>query len=147
VVEQPIEDRGRHHRIAEHLAPFADRTIGSDQHAAALVAARDELEEEMRRVGLERQVAELVDDQQLGLGVEAELFLEPALGVRLGQGREKGRRGDEQDRIAFADRRSAERDGQTGLADAGRGSDMLPGIRRLRGESSIRFTRGTVSGF
>ena len=39
--------------------------------AAALVAPGDELEEQVRGVGLEGQVAELVDDQQLGLGVEA----------------------------------------------------------------------------
>ena len=33
---------------------------------------------------------------------------------------------------------------QPALSDAGRGSDILPGIRRLRGGSSIRFTLGTV---
>ena len=71
--------------VAEHGAPLADRAVRGQQHAAALVAARDELEEEVRGVRLERQIAEFVDDQQLGLGVEAEPLFEPALGVRLGQ--------------------------------------------------------------
>jgi hypothetical protein len=32
----------------------------------------------MRGVGLEWQIAEFVDDQQLGLGIEAEPLIEPA---------------------------------------------------------------------
>jgi hypothetical protein len=36
----------------------------------------------MRGVGLERQIAELVDDQQLGLGEEAEPLLELRTRVR-----------------------------------------------------------------
>ncbi len=36
----------------------------------ALVALRDQLEEQVRRVQRERQVVQLVDDQQLQLGVE-----------------------------------------------------------------------------
>jgi hypothetical protein len=38
VMEQPVEDGGGDDRIAEDGAPFADRAIRGDQHAAALVA-------------------------------------------------------------------------------------------------------------
>ena len=38
----------------------------------------------MRGVGLERQIAELVDDQQLGLGVVGELLLEPPFAIGRG---------------------------------------------------------------
>ena len=100
--------------------PLAERAIGGDQQAAALVAPRDALEEQVGGVGLEGQVAELVDDQQLGLGVEGQSFLQAAFGVALGQGGHQGRRGDEQHRVALADRLAAERDRQMGLADAGR---------------------------
>src|SRR5207248_3019591 len=65
---------------------------------------RHELEEQVRGIGLERQVAELVDDQELGLGVEAEPVLEPPVGVRLDQGGDQRWRGDEQHRVALADR-------------------------------------------
>ena len=63
-VEQAVEDGGGEDGIAEHGVPLADRAVGGDEQAAALVAARDELEEQMRGVGLERQVAEFVDDQE-----------------------------------------------------------------------------------
>ena len=39
VVQQPVQDGGGHHGVAEHRAPFADRAVGGHQHAAALVAA------------------------------------------------------------------------------------------------------------
>jgi hypothetical protein len=41
------------------------------------------LKEQVRAALLERQVAELVDDEQLGLGVEAELVGESAVGFGL----------------------------------------------------------------
>jgi hypothetical protein len=37
--------------------------VGGDEHAASLVAPADELKEQVRGLLLERQVAELVDDQ------------------------------------------------------------------------------------
>jgi hypothetical protein len=82
VVKQPVRDRGRHHGI-EHGTPLTDRTVAGDQHAAAFVAARDELEKEMRGIGLERQVAEFVDDPWLRLAEVDQAILEPALAVRL----------------------------------------------------------------
>jgi len=66
-MEEAVEDGGRHHGVAKYRSPLADRAIAGDQHAAPLVAPQDELKEQMRPIGLERQVTELVDDQQLGL--------------------------------------------------------------------------------
>jgi hypothetical protein len=60
VVQEPVKDGGGDDGVAEHRAPLADRAVAGDQQAAALVAARDQLEEQVRGVGLERQVAELV---------------------------------------------------------------------------------------
>jgi len=67
VVEQPIEDGGGHHLVTKHLTPLHDWAVGGDQYAAALVAAGDQLEEQMGGIGLQRQVAQLVNDQQLAL--------------------------------------------------------------------------------
>src|SRR5665811_357389 len=64
-------------------APLANWAIGHDHHAAPLVAPADELEEQVRRVRLEWQIAELVDDEQLRLGELRQLILEPAFGMRL----------------------------------------------------------------
>ena len=68
VVEQPIADGSGHDRIGEHRPPFGHAPVRGDQHRARLVAPTDQLEEEVRGVGFQRQVAQLVDDQQLGLG-------------------------------------------------------------------------------
>ena len=61
VVQQPIEDSGGHHCVTEHLAPLADRPVAGLQQAAAFVAAGDQLEEQVGRTRLRRQVAQLVD--------------------------------------------------------------------------------------
>jgi hypothetical protein len=57
VVHQPIEERAGDHLITEHLTPLHDGSVGGDQHAAALIAAGDQLEGQVRRVCLQRQVA------------------------------------------------------------------------------------------
>lgn len=82
VVQQPVQDCGGDHRIAEHAAALRRRAVALHKHRAALVAAAHQLEEQVGSVGLERQVALLVDDQQLGLREVEELLLEPAFGVR-----------------------------------------------------------------
>jgi hypothetical protein len=55
-------------RVAQHGVPVADGAVGGDQDAAPFVAAADELEQRMGGGGLKRQIAELVHNQQLGLG-------------------------------------------------------------------------------
>ena len=76
VVEQAIEDRGRDHGIAEHLAPGPEALVAGEDDGAALVAARDELEEEVGALAVDRDVADLVDDEQLRLPQELEALVE-----------------------------------------------------------------------
>ena len=64
VMQQPVEDRRGDDRVAEHAALFGHRAVARHQHRAALVATADPLEEQVCRIGLERQVAQLVDHQQ-----------------------------------------------------------------------------------
>lgn len=63
VVQEPVEDRGGDHRIGEHGAPFSNAAVRRDQHGAGFVAPADQLEEQVRRVRFQRQVAEFIDDQ------------------------------------------------------------------------------------
>jgi hypothetical protein len=58
----------------------AEGLVAGEDHGAALVAARGQLKEEVRALALDRQVADLVDDQEPRHGAELELLLEPALG-------------------------------------------------------------------
>jgi len=53
----------------------------------------------MRCIGLERQIAELVDDQQFRFAEVSEAILEPAFAMRLGELGYQGRRRHEQHRV------------------------------------------------
>src|ERR1700760_1247788 len=63
VVQQPVEDRARDHRIAKYRTPLAHSQVGGYQHGPALVSAADQLKEQVRCIRLERQIAELINDQ------------------------------------------------------------------------------------
>ncbi len=95
VVKQPVQDCGRDDCITEYSTPFTDGTVRGDEHCASLVAPADQLKEQMRCIGLERQVAEFVDNQQLGLCIMRQSFLKAVLGLRLGQVRHQFHRAGE----------------------------------------------------
>lgn len=66
VMGQAIEQRGRQLLIArKHSDPFSKREIGRDDGRASLVPIRDEIEEELAAHAVERDKAELVDDQHI----------------------------------------------------------------------------------
>ncbi len=76
VMEDPIEDGGGDHRVPEDLVPLAEASVRGQDESALLVAAGDELEKQVRTVPVDRDLADLVDDQELGLGVELQPLLE-----------------------------------------------------------------------
>src|SRR5438034_11679841 len=63
VVDEPVDQRGGDHRVAEDLAPLFEAAVGGDDDRAAFVAAGDEREEQVGCLPFEWQVADLVDDQ------------------------------------------------------------------------------------
>src|SRR3954454_16524487 len=76
VVDEPVDHGGGHDVVAEDLAPAAERLVAGDDQAGAVGAGRDELEEQVGGLGFERDVPDLVDDQQ-GVAAQAdELGLE-----------------------------------------------------------------------
>src|SRR5215471_3351683 len=68
VVEDAIENRRGDDPVAEDLAPAAEALVARQDHRAALVAATDELEEQVDALPVDRQVADLIDDEQAGHG-------------------------------------------------------------------------------
>ena len=66
-VGQPVEQGGGHAFALEDLAPIAEGQVAGDQQAGPLVTVGKELEEQLRTRTTERQVAELVADEQVGL--------------------------------------------------------------------------------
>jgi hypothetical protein len=53
--------------------PLGEAAVGGQDHGPALVARIDQLEEQVAAVGDDRQVADLVDDQEGGAAEEADL--------------------------------------------------------------------------
>jgi hypothetical protein len=119
-VDEAVDHGGGDGVVAEDLAPAAERLVGRDDEAGPLVAAGDELEEQVGGLGLERDVADLVDDQQRVAGQPGELGLQGAGRVGSGEPVDPLRRGRELDAVpglAGADRDAG---GEVGLAGAGR---------------------------
>jgi hypothetical protein len=120
VVQQAIEDRRGDHLIAKHLAPFHDGAVGGDQDAAALLAAGNQLEEQVPRLGFERQVAQLIDDQQFRLAVLRQPHLQHPLLLAFHQRSKQLHRRRELHGVAPRDRLTAQRHLQVRLAHTGR---------------------------
>ena len=83
MVDEPVDHRGGDDLVAEDLAP-AIRLVAGDDERGALVAGRDELEEQVGGLGFERDLADLVDDQQRVAAQPGQLSLEASGVVGLG---------------------------------------------------------------
>ena len=68
MVEESIEDRTSDHRIAEDFPPRAEALITGQQDRAAFVATTHQLEKQIRALAIDRDVPDLIDDEQFGLG-------------------------------------------------------------------------------
>ena len=84
-MQQTVEDCAGDDVIAEDLAPRAEALIAGDDDRATLVAARDQLEEQVGALAVDRQIANLVADQELRLGQQLEPLVEFAFGQRLAE--------------------------------------------------------------
>src|SRR5215470_15065 len=69
-VQQPVEHGGGDGGVAEGGGPVGDADIGGQDGAGFQVPVVDHLEQGGGAVGGQREVAELVDDQQAGPGEE-----------------------------------------------------------------------------
>lgn len=71
-VQQPVQQRGRHHLVAQDPSPFLEPLVGGDDRQGVLVAPSDQLEEQRGTAPGHRQVADLVDHQQRRMGQRPE---------------------------------------------------------------------------
>jgi hypothetical protein len=65
---EPVEQRGRHLRVAEDARPLAEGEIGRNDDRSLLVETADEVEEELTAGLSEGQIAELVEDDEIEAG-------------------------------------------------------------------------------
>ena len=70
VMNDAINHRGGDGDITEAFAPTGKRQVRRHDQRTALIPARHQLEEQVRRVRLDRDIANLVNDEQV---VPAEL--------------------------------------------------------------------------
>jgi len=85
VVQQAIQQGSCDHGVAKDLTPFGKAAVGGQDHGAALAACVDQLEEQVPGGGAEGDVADLVDDEQLGAAEIADALAQASLAISLGQ--------------------------------------------------------------
>jgi len=72
VVDEAVDQGDDTGGVGEDLAPFGKRAVGGDEGGLGLVAARDDLEEQVGVAVGVAEIADLVDDQQARAGVDAQ---------------------------------------------------------------------------
>ena len=120
VVDGAVDDRGGHVGVAEHPAPSAGLDVGGVDDALGLVRVGHDLEQESAAFLVDGHVAELVDDDHAGLGDGLRFPVEFAFRVGAQEPHDQARGGVEPHRHALPAGLPAQRDGEVGLAGAGR---------------------------
>jgi hypothetical protein len=115
VVDESVDHGSGDDLVAEDFAATAERLVGGDDQAGALIAAGDELEEQVGCFGFERDVADFVEYDQRVADEPARFGLQPSAAVCVGEPVDPLAGGGEQHPmpgLAAADRES---DPQVGL--------------------------------
>ena len=71
-VGEPVDDGFGEPRVGEDFRPLAEGEVRGDDQAAAFVAFGEDLEDEFGGAVGEGEVAEFVEDNELGAGVAAD---------------------------------------------------------------------------
>jgi len=124
VVGQPVEDGAGEALGAEDLGPFVEGQVRGGDDGAALVALRDDLEEERGACLGERHEAQFVDDEQVLAGEGLLKALQTAFIDCFDKFVDEGRGGREPDRQALLTGRQPEAEGNVGLAGAARAQSL-----------------------
>jgi len=70
VMKDPVEDGRGDHRIPEDFVPLREASIRGQDQRPLLISAGDKLKKEMRAMTIDRDVTDLIDDQEPRLAVE-----------------------------------------------------------------------------
>ena len=129
--EDAIEDGFGEIGIVQHASPRPERLVGGEDHWAVMqVAVIDDLKEDVGGVGPIAEVADLVDDEHVGMRVAGQDLAEPALERRRRELVDQRRRRGEAGLEAVLDGAIGDGDGQMGLAGpAGAAEDQRLPLR------------------
>ena len=115
-----VEQRRRHLWIAEHGGPFAKAEVGRDDDAGSLVQFAQKVEEQRSVGAAERQIAKLIEDDEVGVSKARRDLPRLSLNFLLFEGVDEFDRGEEPDSFAMMfDRLDADRSREVRLACAG----------------------------
>jgi cation transport regulator ChaC len=86
MMQQPIQDRGGQGAVmVEDRGPLLEGAVGGNDQCPLFIVEADHLEEQIGTRLVNREIAELVKDEQGGFGVFFDLRFEPARTLRRGQ--------------------------------------------------------------
>ena len=138
-----MEDGVGERRFADVIMPGVDRELAGDQGGLAAVAIVEDLEQIAARVVVECDQSEIVKHNEIGLGVVAQEFRVPAVGLGNREVLEEPGQPQIASGMAIATRLVGERTGEPGLADAPAGPVMriLSLLRRYSPVPSCRMRR------
>src|SRR3954454_16621469 len=71
-VGEAVDDGFGEAGVVEDLGPFAEGQVGGDDQRPAFVALGEALEDELGGAGRQGEIAELIQDDQLGAGVASD---------------------------------------------------------------------------
>src|ERR1700691_4114739 len=97
---ETVEQRRGHLRIAEDCRPFAEAQVRRDDDAGSLVEFAEQVEEQRTSGGAEWQVAEFVEDDEIGIGEPAGDLPRLSLKLFLFEGVDELDGGEEPDALA-----------------------------------------------
>ena len=149
MVQQAVQQGGGHDVVTEEGAPVFKTPIGGKDGGALLVAGIDQLEEQVGAAGFDRQVADLIDDEQCDPVDVAQARLEGAGAFGLGERGNEFGQGREIDALMGLDGGDPQGDGQVAFADPGR-AEQVDGLATVdeaelgQGEDTIAVEAGAV---
>ena len=144
VVDEAIEDGVGEGRVADDLVPMFDRKLAGHHGRSAAVPILDDLQEVAALLGGHGSESPIVEDQKLDA---RQAFEEPSVMAVAACKRERieePRHALIEDGAVIPTGLVAERAGKPTLADAGRTSVIMPGVRRLKLRSVIRSIHVTA---
>ena len=118
VVHDAVDDRRGRRRVEEDLGPARERQISRHHQAPALVAPADEAEQQVGAGLVERNVAELVQNNDVEAVELGELAGQPALLLRFDEQRDQLGRGHEPHPVVMLAAGHPQGDGQMRLPGA-----------------------------
>ena len=135
-MRETIEDRAGDGLVVEHGAPVSRCSVGGQDDRPALIARGHHLEEKVGGVLVDGQVAELVDDEDVGPGEGAQLLVERGVALRRRQLVDDLHRGAEEHAVSSLAGGDAKGDREVALAETGRPDeqDVAPVLDELEVE-------------